>query len=241
VLEVLEAPRRVRSEPEQERFRELLLAWRRGSQAWSPPWRGGEGPWLVLAAELLLSRARPADAEQIFGKLKQLAPDPAALLAHPNPERVLTEIGVKDRAPLLVALANDLVTYFDGSVPEDEMSLSLLPGVGDYACRATLTFGFGRRQVLVDRTTARVISRLTGHDDSRRFQRRLDLHRLAGSRGPDAEFNRALLDLGRELCRPEAPRCGRCPLRSRCATGRTAVVQLELGDKPDQTQEPVAA
>ena len=91
-----------------------------------------------------------------------------------------------------------------------------------------LTFGFGRRQVLVDRTTARVAGRIEEHDDGRRFQLRLDLHRLAGPNGPDAAFNRALLDLGRDVCRPEHPLCGTCPLAPHCETGRMRAQQMTL-------------
>jgi A/G-specific adenine glycosylase len=195
----------------------------------------------VLAAELLLARARPTDAERIFDQLRSVAPSPAALLALDSPHDTLVSIGIAERAALLIRIADDLVEYFDGSVPDDEILLRLLPGVGDYVCQATLTFGFGRRQVLVDRTTARVIERLTGSADRRRYQQRLDLHRLAGSRGPDPEFNAALLDLGRELCRVENPLCSGCPVQVRCATGRASAVQLELAPNLSGPSEPVAA
>ena len=142
-------------------------------------------------------------------------------------------VGIRDRAPLAVQLAEDIVEYFDGAVPGDESDLSLLPGVGDYVCRAVLTFGFGRRQVLVDRTTARVAGRIEKHGDGRRFQLRLDLHRLAGPKGPDAAFNRALLDLGRHVCRPERPLCGTCPVAPYCGTGRDAAKQMTLTPADD--------
>jgi A/G-specific adenine glycosylase len=137
-------------------------------------------------------------------------------------------LGIKERARVAVQIAEDLVDYFDGQVPQDEADLLLLPGVGDYVCRAVLTFGFGRRQVLVDRTTTRVAGRISNHQDTRRFQLRLDLHRLAGATGPDPEFNRALLDLGRAVCRPERPACTTCPVARRCSTGRAARRQLTI-------------
>lgn len=206
-------------------FREALLAW---TAAWTPPWRKAGTAWDVLLCELLLARARPADAERLFADLRSLAPTPAALCRLDDPELALAGIGIKDRAALAVKVARVLVEEHAGEVPDTEAALAELPGVGDYVCRAVLAFAWGRRQVLVDRTTARVATRVTGHRDDRRFQLRLDLHRLAGSRGPDPSFNRALLDLGRELCRPANPDCPACPLRSHCAFARDLPPQLEL-------------
>lgn len=220
VLRDLDRPARVRRDSSGELFREALIGWRGVSDAWSPSWRRFDDPWLVLISEMLLGRARPADAERAFALLRKIAPSPAALIEHDRPEAALAAVGFEERASTLVTLAEDLVTFFDGRVPDDEATLRLLPGVGDYVCRAVLTFAFGRRQVLVDRTTARVAGRITRHGDTRRFQLRLDLHHLAGSAGPDADFNRALLDLGREICRVDTPTCSVCPLRARCVTGR---------------------
>lgn len=224
-----------------DEFRNMLLDWHKSSGVESPSWRLGEDPWLILLAELLLSRARRPEAERILAELEIVAPNAAALLAHDDPEATLTRVGIKERASTIVQLAQDLVDYFKGKVPEDETDLMLLPGVGDYVCRAVLTFAFGRRQVLVDRTTARVAGRIADHEDTRRFQLRLDLHRLAGAGGPDARFNRALLDLGRQVCLPEHPACGVCPLASRCSVGRDRDEQLVLAPNEQQVHDEVAA
>ena len=220
VLLALQRPRRVAPTGSEQDLRDSLVDWHATADVWTPPWRGTGDPWLVLLGELALARARPRDAERIYAQLLELASTPAALLAHDEPAERLVRIGLKERSPTIVRIADDLDTYFEGAVPAEELDLALLPGVGDYVSRAVLTFGFGRRQVLVDRTTARIAARVTGHDDGRRFQVRLDLHRLSGSQGPDAAFNTALLDLGRSLCVTGTPRCGPCPLRARCATGR---------------------
>jgi DNA (cytosine-5)-methyltransferase 1 len=228
LLSGLEQPRAVSHGNEAQKVRQHLLAWRRQTSAWSPSWRRGADPWLVLVAELLLTRARPDDAEHAFARLRQTAPDPATLLKHEDPVAELVAAGVSERASLIVDIAEDLMTYFEGRVPDREDDLRLLPGVGDYVCRAVLTFGFGRRQVLLDRVTARVAGRLMRRENDRRFQLRLDLHRLAGAAGPDAEFNRALLDLGREICRVSTPRCDACPLAQNCSTGHENAAQMAL-------------
>src|SRR5206468_798977 len=82
VIRALEAPRRLKPDANTERFHQLLTDWREEADLWSPPWRRHQDPWLVLAAELLLTRARRQDAEELFERLRELAPTPAALLAH---------------------------------------------------------------------------------------------------------------------------------------------------------------
>jgi A/G-specific adenine glycosylase len=144
------------------------------------------------------------------------------------------------RAENLIELARKLVAEHDGRVPETEIELRTLPGVGDYVVQAVLCFGFGRRTALVDTTTARIIGRLNGRSVSnRRWQLRLDLHRLAGTDGPDAAFNYALLDLGALVCHSEAPQCPRCPMREYCASALPADSsddpQLELELEPVAT------
>lgn len=235
----LEQPRRARPTGDSEAFREMLLEWHAASSVWTPSWRRSGDPWGVLLCELLLSRAREDDAERIAAVLRKIAPTPAALLEQPDPARRLADAGVRDRAPVAVAAAHALVEDHAGAVPDDELLLRELPGVGDHVCSAVLTFGFGRRQVLVGRTTARVATRITRHGDDRRFQLRLDLHRLAGASGPEAAFNRALLDLGREFCTPEAPDCLNCPVARRCRTGRGVTAQLELVPQAEPLAEAV--
>jgi DNA (cytosine-5)-methyltransferase 1 len=239
VRAALAEPRRVQAAG-RGRFSDRLLAWHAEYKGWSAPWRQVADPWLVLAGELLLTRARPEQADSIFDRLRQLAPTPTDLVSLEHPEVALTQIGVSERAGVLVDIADQLVQRFGGVVPEDDMDLRTLPGVGDGVCTAVLTFGFGRRQVLLDRTTARVAGRVTGQEDTRRFQLRLDLHRLAGSAGPDAAFNRALLDFGREICQNEGPQCAICPVSRDCVTGRAGPAQVEW--TPESARgEPVAA
>jgi DNA (cytosine-5)-methyltransferase 1 len=198
-------------------FRTRLLDWHRLNRR-SYAWRTGRlDAWNVLIGELCLARTRSEDVPTIFAALQRLAPSPAALLAQPEPVQALKDLGLGARANALIEVADELMRRFGGSVPEDELELRSLPGVGDNVAQAVQCFGFGRRAVFLDVTTARLVERYCGRTVRRRWQIRLDLYQLAGSDGPDAEFNRALLDHGALVCRAEKPLCAECPVQAGCA------------------------
>jgi DNA (cytosine-5)-methyltransferase 1 len=198
-------------------FREALSVWG-ADRPLTHPWREGDQPWAVVLGEVCLARARAADIPALYRQLLRAAPTPHVLADDPDAsENRLRELGLKARARVAVDIACALVERFGGAVPESEARLRSLPHVGDFLAQAIRSFGFGHRTVLLDQNTARVAARVNGHDEQTRFQLRLDLHRMAGTSGADAQFNSAVLDLGSALCRPVDPRCELCPLVSACA------------------------
>lgn len=88
---------------------------------------------------------------------------------------------------------------------------------------AILCFAYGRNAVLLDTNTRRIARRLTGNDNVRSWEIRLELFQRSGRTGPDTEWNYALLDLGALVCTANAPRCGECPVQRQCPKGRLSV------------------
>jgi DNA (cytosine-5)-methyltransferase 1 len=211
--------RSTKRRPARVQTRDVLIAWHR-ENARSYPWRGvGLDPWHVLMAEMCLHRTRADQVQPVFEALVELAPNPAMMVERADEALdALTSLGLRWRAENVVAAAEVLLELFDGVVPDDSLALRILPGVGDYVANAVRCFGFGRRAVLLDTNTMRIVSRVKGRDIRHRWQLRLDLHQLAGPQGPDAEFNYALLDLGALACRAREPRCSVCPIREYCVT-----------------------
>lgn len=220
VLRSLQSPPGARTG--REDIREALQAWA-ADRPVSHPWREGDQPWAVVLGEVCLARARTADIPALYRQLLRVAPT-AKVLAEDREasENRLRELGLKARARVAVDIACAVVDRFGGAVPDSEAGLRSLPHVGDFLAQAIRSFGFGQRTVLLDQNTARVAARVNGHDEQTRFQLRLDLHRMAGTAGADAVFNRVVSDLGLSLCRPVNPRCELCPLASACASARSA-------------------
>lgn len=212
------------SEPVPERTdaddaRALLLKWH--EQAVGPhTWRRGASPWAVLLAEFTLSRLPRSKLHQTYTAATQIAPNPSELIMSQEPRLALKKLGLGRRADDLVAVAEAIVQRHGGETPRTKDQLLDLPGIGDYLASAVMCFGFGRPAVLTDATTERIVQRLEGAGTRiGRWQTRLALYQLAGSAGPSAEFNHALLELGTTVCTPHTPKCGECPIRSHCRSG----------------------
>lgn len=207
--------------------RRALLEWYSGQRR--HPWRHeGADPWLVLAAELTLDRSRGSGISSLFRSLAEAAPSASALLTHRSPQSTLEAAGLSTyAAKALVAAAEALVELFDGAVPSEDLELRAIPGVGESLAKMVLSFGYGRKAVPLHSAAARVAGRVTGRGERRRWQLRLDLHRLAGPAGPDASFNAAVIHLGGRVCRSTDPLCQTCPLSSFCATGGTVAGGLQ--------------
>lgn len=209
-------PRRGRPPRSGARFRDRLLNWQRQNGR-SYPWRDGAEPWQILMAEICLRRTRAEQVVPVYEALCKVAPTPQAMVDNAATAiETMRSLGLRWRADNMIAIARELLAKHEGRVPDDIGELLALPGVGDYVAQAVVTFGFGRKAVIMDTNTRRIASRVRRRHVERPWQLRLDLHQLASSEGPDANFNYALLDLGALICRATRPLCESCPVRQQC-------------------------
>lgn len=102
-------------------------------------------------------------------------------------------------------------------MPSDPVALQRLPGVGPYSAAAVASIAFGAPVAAVDTNVRRIVARVflgVGADDAPAGEVRA-LAEGWLDRGDPGAWNQALMDLGREICRPR-PRCEVCPLRPGC-------------------------
>jgi A/G-specific adenine glycosylase len=196
------------------------------------PWRGERDPYRVLVSEVMLQQtqaARIVHAFPVFIDRFQTASELAAADAA-DVLRAWGNLGYNRRALNLWRTARAIVER--GGFPSSVGELEQLPGVGPYTARAVASFAFGRDVGVVEANVRRILTRLCGPD--------VDVPAVADGlvpRGRAAEWNQALMDLGAEVCRPRAPLCDRCPLRTRCTwtTGRFARVLMTPAAPPFAT------
>jgi A/G-specific adenine glycosylase len=141
-------------------------------------------------------------------------------LAAASPSEVIREwigLGYNRRALALSRAARAVVSEHGGQIPSDQTALQRLPGIGPYTAAAVTSLGHGRAVPMVETNVRRVLGRVErahAGDVSAVAERWLDRDR-------PAEWNQALMDLGRDVCRPR-PRCDACPLRTWCRSAGQA-------------------
>jgi A/G-specific adenine glycosylase len=105
------------------------------------------------------------------------------------------------------------VVVRDAGWPDD---LTTLPGVGRYTAAAVLAQAVDTDVPAVEVNVRRVVERVVGARLAERAAEAAMVDVGRPLRGRDRLL--ALMDVGAMLCKPREPRCGECPLRSRCAT-----------------------
>ena len=182
------------------------------------PWRSPPGtpppdPYRVWLSEVMLQQTTVAAVLPRFNRFVERWPTVEALAAAPDAD-VLQEwagLGYYARARNLIACARRVVEL--GRFPEDEAGLRELPGIGAYTAAAVAAIAFGRQATPIDTNVERVAARLAGLTDKAEIRAAAEMLTPAGRAG---DFAQAMMDLGASICRPKAPLCRQCPLRSDC-------------------------
>lgn len=220
-------PRLPIASPQSSKFRRRLLRWfrRHGRDL---PWRRTRDPYRVLVSEFMLQQTQVSRVEAYYHRFLDRYPS-VELLAAAAPSAVRESwegLGYYRRATNLHLLARRVVAEHAGVIPDDPEVLVGLPGIGRYTAGAVASFAYERSTPAVDTNVARVLRRAfhprlaTKGADRRLWATGAALVPRPGKRA--WEFNQAIMELGALICTARVARCGECPVRDACKTGRKA-------------------
>ena len=229
-------------------FSRRLRAWYRANGR-DLPWRRTRDPYRVLVSELMLQQTQVSRVLDYYDRFLERFPS-LGDLARARPRQVREAwdgLGYYARARNLHRLARDVTqrgTAPNETLPADPARLRELPGVGEYTAGAVASFAYERRAELVDTNVARVLRRAFAPDADFKTaagKRAIwDIARRLLPRTGRATWthNQALMELGALVCTARLARCGACPVRRHCATGRTRDVSAEAGRRasPDRSR-----
>src|ERR1044072_6194858 len=84
------------------------------------PWRETSNPYHVMVAEIMLQRTRADQVKPVYETFINKFPDSRSLAGAKKAEieSILWPLGLHSRPQLISAMAHDLLTLFDGNVPD---------------------------------------------------------------------------------------------------------------------------
>ena len=200
-------------------FRQTILHWTYQNPH-RYPWRSSRIRFHALIVEILLQRTRAEQVIPIYGKFVNAYPSPDRLSASPlsRIKAIIAPLGLQWRARKMKELACVLADHYGGKIPMRLDALIALPGVGPYAASAYLSLHHNKRALLIDSNIVRLYGRFFGfrtHAETRRNRALMKLIDLLTPQDGCRRFNYAVLDLGRDICRPK-PLCTICPVSIKC-------------------------
>jgi A/G-specific adenine glycosylase len=193
------------------------------------PWRRTRNAYQVLVSELMLQQTQVSRVVTRYGEFLERFPT-LHDVARASPARVMEAwngLGYYARARNLHRLANEVTDRGrdrDARLPADAADLRALPGIGAYTAGAVSSFAYERRAALVDTNVARVLKRAFARSvDTKSSRGQRQVWAIAESLLPRTgraawTHNQALMELGALVCTARVAHCGRCPVRSLCAT-----------------------
>jgi A/G-specific adenine glycosylase len=187
------------------------------------PWRTTTpDPYRVWLSEIMLQQTQVETVRGYFTRFVERFPTVQALAAAPLDDvlKAWEGLGYYSRARNLHACARIVARDFEGAFPSDAAALQALPGIGRYTAGAIASIAFGQVAPVLDGNVIRVFARLTDlADDVRQPAVQNRLWALADSWVPPArtgDYNQALMELGRTVCKPRSPLCAACPIKAHC-------------------------
>jgi endonuclease III len=176
-------------------------------------------PFGLLVAVILSAQCTDKRVNMVTPRLLADFPTPEAM-AVTNHEVIFEYIRSisypNNKAKHLVGMAQKLVSYFGGLVPDDVEALQTLPGVGRKTANVIASVIYNQPTMAVDTHVFRISERLGLTTNSKNpLQTELQLVKhIPAELIPKAHH--WLILHGRYVCVARSPKCGECGLKSWC-------------------------
>ncbi len=201
------------------------------------PWRKTDA-WGVLVSEIMLQQTPVARVLPVYTEWMKRWPTPRDM-AKASGGDVITawgRLGYPRRALRLLECAKVISSDYNNRIPETEMELRKLPGIGEYTAAAIVAFAFKERSLVLDinirRLFARAIDGVEVPSSSINKSERKDRAALIPTRNPHL-WAAATMELGALICTAAKPKCELCPIANQC---RWRSLDYPRSDAPKRTQ-----
>ena len=202
----------------------ILSVLRVQARGWKAPiagtFAGGpQGPFKVLISTVLSLRTKDATTEKASHRLFEKGQTPEGLLRLSvlEIEKLIYPVGFyHTKAKNVLHICQDLLSRFEGKVPENMEDLLTLQGVGRKTANLVLTVGYNKPGICVDTHVHRISNRLGLVDTKSANETEMVLRKILPPKYWIG-YNDTLVSYGQNLCVPVSPFCSRCKIRRDCA------------------------
>ena len=197
-------------------IRSALINW--GKKNYSNfPWRASKNRFHALIVEVMLQRTKAEQVVPVYNAFTIRYPKPVYISSDKSQLlSLLKPLGLFWRNKKIFYLINELSKR--EKIPIKFNELVKLPGVGQYAASAFLSLHLSFRATIIDSNVVRLWTRVFKIKKTGETRRKKDFLLLVDKITPQEkfrEFNYAVLDLTRTICKPK-PLCNKCPLKANC-------------------------
>ena len=206
---------------EEQYFVDELLSWQAVVDR-QLPLKERKDAYYIWVSEIIFQQTRIEQGIPYYNRIIQAFPTIFDLANTTEDEllKLWEGLGYYSRARNLLHTAREVVSKYNGVLPDDYNVLIRLRGIGPYTAAAITSFAYGKAHAVVDGNVTRVISRYFGIEavgDSNKGEALLrgKAQRLIPLKYP-AIFNQAIMNLGALICRSSSPSCHQCPVARHC-------------------------
>ena len=213
---------------ETKEFQDQFIQWYEQEKR-NLPWRYNRDPYRIWISEIMLQQTRVDTVIDYFYRFMEWFPTIEELATAPE-EKLLKAwegLGYYSRARNIQAAAKQIMSEFDGKMPQTPEEISSLKGIGPYTTGAIASIAFGLPEPAVDGNVMRVVSRLfcIEADIAKASSRKIfdeAMRKIIDETYP-GEFNQAMMDLGSAICTPTSPKCEACPIQAFCLANKRGI------------------
>lgn len=211
------------SEAQLQAFQEEFLAWYEKEKR-NLPWRVNLDPYRIWISEIMLQQTRVDTVIDYYYRFMEWFPTIKDLAEAPDDKllKAWEGLGYYSRARNLKVAAQQIMTEFNGQMPETIEEIRQLKGIGPYTAGAIGSIAFHIPEPAIDGNVMRVVSRLFEISDdiakpSSRKVFEAAMYKIIDQKRP-GDFNQAMMDLGSAICTPTSPKCEACPIQAYCVS-----------------------
>ena len=203
-------------EPEKISLEKEFSGPRKSEQSEDFLWK--PNPFKILISCLLSLRTQDKTTEIVSEKLFKIADTPEKIAKIPTKklEKIIFSSGhYHKKAQTLKHVSKEILTRFNGKVPDKKEDLMSIKGIGPKTANIVLNFAFNQLVLPIDTHCHRIPNRLGWIKTKTPEQTEKALEKILPKKYW-REFNAIFVLFGKEICQPVSPWCSKCPVEKYC-------------------------